>query len=363
VIYWQIYVNLDILYCKYSINCAIFCAIYAVWILKNKILLEKNNATLKDIAALLNISISTVSRALKSHPRISESTQQLVKLKAKQMGYVSVDTLEESQIKKNSNLIGVIIPKISYHLYAMAISGIESIAETHGMHIIVCQSNESYEREKSLVKELISAGVNGIIASLASETKDFSHFSELKKAGIPLVFFNRECNDIVTHKVTIDNKRAAYEAVSHLISIGCRRIAYIGGPEILQINADRVEGYKKALKDYNLEVPKDYLVYSNFDKESTLSAARKLAINVMLAAKERGIAIPNKLSLIGFNNEPVGELLEPSLTSIDQPGFRMGEEAAQLLLKQLDNFNNAYEKKILKSFLIVRESTNKNKIE
>jgi len=380
VIYWQIYVNLNILYCKYSINCAKNCAIYAVWILKNKILLEKNNATLKDIAALLNISISTVSRALKSHPRISESTQQLVKLKAKQMGYVSVDTLEESQIKKNSNLIGVIIPKISYHLYAMAISGIESIAETHGMHIIVCQSNESYEREKSLVKELISAGVNGIIASLASETKDFSHFSELKKAGIPLVFFNRECNDIVTHKVTIDNKRAAYEAVSHLISIGCRRIAYIGGPEILQINADRVEGYKKALKDYNLEVPKDYLVYSNFDKESTLSAARKLlyspehpdgvltfsdqlAINVMLAAKERGIAIPNKLSLIGFNNEPVGELLEPSLTSIDQPGFRMGEEAAQLLLKQLDNFNNAYEKKILKSFLIVRESTNKNKIE
>lgn len=339
---------------------------------------KKISATLKDIADALSISISTVSRALKSHHRISLATQQRVKNKAKQLGYVSVDMLD-SQKQKNSNLIGVIIPKISYHLYAMAISGIESIAEAHGMHIIVCQSNESYAREKSLVQELINVGVNGIIASLASETKEFSHFNALKKLGIPLVFFNRECNDVITNKVTIDNKRAAYEAVSHLVSIGCKRIAYIGGPEILQINADRVEGYKKALRENDIDIPEDYIVYSNFDKESTLSAARKLlyspvhpdgiltfsdqiAISVMLAAKERGISIPNKLSLIGFNNEPVGELLEPSLTSIDQPGFRMGEEAVQLLLRQLKNPSEPYEKRILKSFLVVRNSTNKNKI-
>lgn len=341
-------------------------------------IVDNNGATLKDIASALGISISTVSRALKSHHRISLATQQRVKLKAKQMGYMSLGMLE-SQQKKNSNLIGVIVPKISYHLYAMAISGIESIAEANGMHIIVCQSNESYEREKSLVQELINVGVNGVIASLASETKEFSHFNELKKMGVPLVFFNRECNDVVTNKVTIDNKRAAHEAVSHLISIGCKRIAYIGGPEILQINRDRVEGYKDALKKNGLALFDDYIVYSNFDKESTLSAARKLlyspehpdgiltfsdqiAINVMLAAKERGISIPDKLSLIGFNNEPVGELLEPSLTSIDQPGFRMGEQAVQLLLRQLKNPNEPFEKRILKSFLVVRNSTNKNKL-
>ncbi|WP_298474344.1 LacI family DNA-binding transcriptional regulator [uncultured Maribacter sp.] len=339
---------------------------------------EKIAATLKDIALSLDISISTVSRALKGHHRISLATQQKVKQKAKQIGYRSLDMLD-SQKQKNSNLIGVIIPKISYHLYAMAISGIESIAEAHGMHIIVCQSNESYEREKSLVQELINVGVNGIIASLASETKKFGHFTELKKLGIPLVFFNRDCDDIVTNKVTIDNKRAAYEAVSHLISIGCKRIAYIGGPEILQINADRAEGYKNALVENGLHAYEEDIVYSNFDKESILSAARKLlyspehpdgiltfsdqiAISVMLAAKERGISIPEKLSIIGFNNEPVGELLEPSLTSIDQPGFRMGEEAAKLLLKQLNNQEEPYEKKILKSFLVVRNSTNKNKI-
>ena len=337
----------------------------------------KINATLKDIAEELNISISTVSRALKGHPRISIPTQERVKRTAERIGYVSIDMLEV-QKRKNSNLIGVIVPKISYHLYAMAISGIERVAEEHGMHIIVCQSNESYEREKGLVQELINAGVNGVIASLASETKDFSHYNELKKMGIPLVFFNRDCNDIIAHKVTIDNTRAAFEAVEHLIEIGCKRIAYIGGPEILQINANRAEGYKVAMRNNNLEIPEGYLVYSNFDRESTLSAARKLlyspvhpdgiltfsdqiAISVMLAAKERGIAIPEKLSLIGFNNEPVDELLEPSLTSIDQPSFKMGQESAQLLIKQLNNSSGPYEKRILKSFLVVRNSTNKNK--
>jgi LacI family transcriptional regulator len=294
------------------------------------------------------------------------------------MGYLSVDMFEK-QKQISSKLIGVIVPKISYHLYAMAISGIEKVAEANGMHIVVCQSNESSSREKSLVQELIHIGVNGVIVSLASETKDFSHFEKLKEIGVPLVFFNRECNDVTTNKVTIDNTRAAYEAVSHLVDIGCRKIAYIGGPEILQINANRIEGYKNAMKDNGLEIPENYLVYSNFDKESTLSAARKLlyspqhpdgiltfsdqiAISVMLAAKERGIPIPNQLALIGFNNEPIDELMEPSLTSVDQPGYRMGEESALLLLKQIKDFKAPFEKRILKSFLVVRNSTNKNKL-
>lgn len=339
--------------------------------------MTNKQATLKEMAAELNISISTVSRALKSHPRISRATQERVKELAHQKGYISTTEMYQRE-KRNSNLIGVIVPKISYHLYAMAISGIESVAEANGMHIIVCQSNESYEREKSLVNELIAAGVNGVIASLASETKDFAHYEELKKLGIPLVFFNRECNDIATDKVAIDNKRAAYEATQHLIEIGCRKIAYLGGPEVLQINRDRARGFEDALLENHIDLDDNHLIYSRFDKESTLSAARKLlyspdypdgiltfsdqiAISVMLAAKERGIAIPEKLSLIGFNNEPVDELLEPSLSSIDQPGFQMGEESAKLILKQLADGDSPFEKKILKSFLVVRNSTNKNK--
>ncbi|MEM9144492.1 MAG: LacI family DNA-binding transcriptional regulator [Bacteroidota bacterium] len=335
-------------------------------------------ATLKELAAELDVSISTVSRALKNHPRISRATQARVKELAMQKGYISLNS-GYSLEKRNSNLIGVIVPKVSYYLYAMAISGIEKIAEANGMHIIVCQSNESYVREKGLIRELIAAGVNGVIVSLASETKDFSHFAELKKRGIPLVFFNRDCNDVDTDRVIIDNARAAYEAVCHLVDVGCKRIAYLGGPKELQINRDRAQGYRQALLEHKLELRDGYLVYSKFDRESTLSAARKLlyspnhpdgiltfsdqiGISIMLAAKERGIAIPEELSLIGFNNEPVGELLEPSLTSIDQPGFQMGLASGELVVKQLKDTPGEYEKRILKSFLVVRNSTNKNRM-
>ncbi len=338
----------------------------------------KSNATLKDIAKHLGLSISTVSRALKDNPRISGFTKGKVRRTAKELGYLSIDMLGNFQ-KENTNLIGVIVPKISYHLYAMAISGIESVAEKHGMHIIVCQSNESYEREKDLVEELINIGVNGVIVSLASETKNFLHFEKLKKLNIPLVFFNRECNEVITHKVTIDNRKAAHEAVRHLISIGCKKIAYLGGPLMLQINKDRAHGYRDALEEAGITFDENLMVFSKFDKERTLSAAREMlyspdypdgilafsdqiAISIMLAAKERGIIIPKQLSIIGFNNEPVDELLEPSLTSIDQPGIKMGEEAANLLLQSNIQKTTTYEKKILKSYLIVRNSTNRNKL-
>jgi len=340
--------------------------------------MRKASATLKDIAESLNISISTVSRALKGNSRISGKTRAKVLEVAKDLGYMSPGMLA-SEVSKRSNFIGVIVPKISYHLYAMAISGIEKVAETRGMHIIVCQSKESQEREQSLVYELMDLGVVGVIASLASETTDFSHFTALKNMQIPLVFFNRQCYDIETDKVVIDNYKAACDATEHLIAVGCRKIAYLGGPKILQINDVRAAGYKSTLQKNGLETKEDYMVYSKFDKESTLSAARKLlyspnypdgilafsdqmAIGVMVAAKERGLKIPEDIAIIGFNNEPVDELLEPSLTSVDQPAFIMGEESAKLIFKQIDQQETGFKKKILKSFLVVRNSTNRNRI-
>lgn len=338
---------------------------------------HKKGATLKDIAEALQISVSTVSRALKEHPRISLNTQRKVKQTANRLGYLSIDLLEEKK-KKHSNLIGVIVPKISYHLYAMAISGIEKVAEANGMHIIVCQSNESYEREKSLVEELSSIGVNGILVSLASETKEFLHFKKAKQLGIPIVFFNRECNNIAAHKVSIDNKKAAFDATQHLIDIGCRNITYFGGTKTLQINRDRIDGYLRSLAVNNITSKKEDLIYSSFDKSKILSAARKLlyapifpngilafsdqiAIQVMIVAKERGIKIPEQLAIIGFNNEPVNDLIEPSLTSIDQPAFTMGEEAAKLLIAEFKKPSIIFEKKTLNSFLMIRNSTNRNK--
>ncbi|MEO1448106.1 MAG: LacI family DNA-binding transcriptional regulator, partial [Bacteroidota bacterium] len=313
---------------------------------------SKSHPTLQDIADALGISVSTASRALKGHTRISRTTQARVMQAAMEMGYRSPEVIEAERPAR-SHFIGVIVPRISYHLYAMAISGIEQVAETRGMRIIVCQSNESYTREVSLVEELLAIGVSGIIASVASETRDFTHFETVRQQNIPLVFFNRECKDVEAHKVTIDNVRAACDATKHLLDIGCTKLAYLGGPELLQINRDRIRGFKQALDEQGHNPEGHQVVYSRFDRESALSAARQLlyapdypdgilafsdqlAISIMLAAKERGIAMPEKLSVIGFNNEPVDELLEPSLTSISQPAFKMGETSARLLLQQRD---------------------------
>ncbi|UZO79774.1 LacI family transcriptional regulator [Aquimarina sp. ERC-38] len=340
--------------------------------------MKKSKASLGDIATTLGVSISTVSRALKGHPRIGAITRENVLKVARDLGYMSPGMLA-LEVKKRSKFIGVIIPKINYHLYAMAISGIEKVAETRGMHIIICQSNESQEREQSIVYELMDLGVAGVIVSLASETTDFSHFKALKQSKIPLVFFNRQCDEVETDKVVINNYKAACNATEHLVTIGCKKIAYLGGPEILQINQVRAAGYASTLQKYNLKPYSDFMVYSSFDRENILSSARKLlyapetpdgvlaysdqmAIGLMVAAKERGLKIPEDLAIIGFNNEPVDELLEPSLTSVDQPALLMGEESANLIFKQIDYPEEGYIKKVLKSFLVVRNSTNRNKV-
>tara|TARA_R110002096_G_scaffold9533_1_gene37562 strand:- start:72923 stop:73951 length:1029 start_codon:yes stop_codon:yes gene_type:complete len=338
----------------------------------------KKKITLQDIADILEISTSTVSRALQNNPRISESVRNEVLKTATDLNYFT-SKYPETVLPKKINAIGVIIPKITYHLYAMAISGIEKVAEENNMHIIICQSDESYLREKNLTEELIKIGVSGLIVSLAGETKAFSHFLELKENNIPLVLFNRQCDEVVTDKVVIDNFKASFDATEHLLSIGCKRIAYIGGPKELQISNTRLLGYKQALSDAEMLLDEKQIEYCNFTKESNLSAARKLlyspsppdsilafsdqiAIATMVAAKERGLKIPEDLAVIGFNNEPVNELLEPSLTSIDQPAFQMGCEAAKLIFQRINNQNKDITHKVLKSELIIRNSTNRNKL-
>ena len=342
-----------------------------------KILTLLKKITLKDIAKELNISVSTVSRALQNNSRISKEIRQKVLKTANESNYFNNKYPQSFSLRK-TNIIGVIVPKISYHLYAMAISGIEKVAKDNNMHIVICQSAESFKEEESLVNELMAIGVAGIIVSLASETKQFDHFLKLNKNGIPLVFFNRSCDEVEADKVIIDNFKAAYDATTHLISIGCENISFIGGPDILQISNIRLLGYKKALVDANIPVKSSRIEHCNFTLESEMSAARKLlyapnypdgilafsdqiAINIMLAAKERGLKIPEDVSIIGFNNEPVDELLEPSLTSIDQPGFNMGTVAAQLIFDRISDPKLEYTRKVLKSDLIIRNSTNRNK--
>ncbi len=338
----------------------------------------KNQTTLKDIAEELNVSISTVSRALQDNPRISARTREKVLELAREYNYFQTRHIDPF-LPKKINAVGVIVPSIKYHLYAMAISGIESVLQKHDMQIIICQSNESYAREKILVKELKNMGVAGLIVSLASKTKEFDHFLDLKQAKVPLVLFNRLCDEVDSDKVIIDNFKVAYDATRHLIEVGCKKIAYIGGPNILQISNTRLLGYKKALVDENISIKEKFIEYSDFTREGNLSAARKLlylpehpdgvlafsdqvAIGVMLAAKERGLKMPEEIAIIGFNNEPVDELLEPTMTSIDQPSYEMGVESAQLIIDRIENFDKKISRIVLESHIVIRSSTNRNKI-
>ena len=341
--------------------------------------MDKQGATLKDIAEKLNFSISTVSRALKDHPRISDETKEKVLKIALDMNY-DPNRGGSVLISTSIKVIGVIVPRIRYHLYATAISGMEDYAESKGYNIMICQSNESIDREKKLINGLMAGRVAGLIVSLSSETDTFDHFQKLVDRKFPIVFFNRECSNVQTDRVIIDNFQAAYEATEHLINTGCKKIAYLGGPIAVQISNNRMEGYIQALKDHNLTVEERLIQHCQFNKESALNAARKLvyqpkppegvltysdqiALSMMTACKERGLKIPQDISIIGFNDEPVNELLDPPLTSVDQPGYEMGRSATELLMAQIEKKEKYKQpvKRILNSNLIIRKSTNRNR--
>lgn len=337
--------------------------------------MDNKSIRLKDIARILNVSESTVSRALRDHPRISEKMKVRVQRLAKELDYTPNQIALNLQ-NRQMNAIGVVIPKLSYYLYARAISGMEEIAEKAGYNIIICQSNENAEREKAIVQELMGTRIAGFIISLSSSTVDFEHFAKIKRRNIPLVFFNRECEDIHTDRVIIDNFGVAKQAVEYLIQQGCQQIAYFGGPVNVQISNRRLEGYTAALQKHGFPIHPSYIVHSEFNPESAQQSARQLlqqanrpdailvfsdqfAYTLYLTARKLGIRLPQDLSLIGFNNEPASALLSPALSSIAQPIYEMGRTAAELLFQQILHRGSYYrsQTKILQSRLILRGST------
>ena len=334
--------------------------------------MNEGQATLKDIAKKLGISISTVSRALRDHPDVNTKTKNAVLNLAKQMDY-EPNLLALNLLKKQSNLIGVIVPKLSYHLYAMAISGIEEVVEKAGFHLMICQTNESYQKEVAILKEFNAIRPAGYLISMASHTSDFEHLKQLLRKKIPLVLFNRDCNEIKSPKVIIDNVQAAKNAVSHLHREGYKKIAFLAGPKNVQISNHRIEGYKQAIHDLGIELNPELIVHADFTQESATDKTNELlslknrpeaiiafsdqiAIASILAIKKAEYKIPSEIAIMGFNNEPGDILMEPALTSINQPAFEMGQKAADLLMAQIHGteFNQI---EVLQSELIERKST------
>lgn len=330
--------------------------------------------TIKDIAKELKISPSTVSRALKDHPDISDKTKKAVRDIAKKYGY-RPNPIALSLLQNKSNIIGVVIPEIVHYFFSSVISGIEELASSHGYNVMICQSNESYEREIAAIQALSSSRVDGLLISISKHTNRFDHLKNLEDIGIPIVFFDRGCNEIETHKVVVDDFKGAYLAVEHLIKIGRRRIAHLSGPQNLSIGQQRLEGYKKALKKNGISFD-DKLVIScdNFDEALKMTPGLLsldnppdaiFAVNDLTAAgalnviKKNGLKTPEDIAIVGFSNERISTMTDPPLTTVDQHGYKMGQEAMQLLLQR---FSTKIEDFVpitseIKTSLIVREST------
>ncbi len=334
-----------------------------------------SRATIKDIARVLSISPSTVSRALRDHPDISKATKEKVLNTAKELDYVP-DSLAQGLKSRRTNTIGIIVPEIKHHFFSSAISGIEDVTYNSGFTILVCQSNESVEREKINLKALVSNRIAGLLVSISQTTTDLSHFEVLKKRGIPVVFFDRTIEGLNESKVIVDDFQGAYDIVTHLIQRGYKRIAHIAGPTNISIGKDRLNGYKKALEDNSIPLNSDFIIEGGFRQKDGANAAEKLidmanrpdaifavndpvAIGAFSKIKERRLVIPNDIALVGFSNNPVSALIEPALTTVEQPSHEIGRIAAELLLEKINDSSKAEEviEKILKTRLIIRQSS------
>ena len=331
--------------------------------------------TIIDIAKELNISASTVSRALNNHPDINENTKLLVNKIAKKIGYVP-NPIALGLRKNRTSTIGVIVPEIKHDFFSSAISGIEEIAYHSGFTIIVCQSNESYEREVINTRALMHHRVAGIIVSISQTTQNGDHFKELNKHGIPLVFFDRVCQDVKASKVIIDDRKSAYNAVHHLIKRGYQRIAHFGGPQELDICSKRFGGYKDALKREGMIVDKSIIYFGGLHEDDGYSAMDKIikekknidavfaandpiAIGAFQRIKEAGLKIPDDIGIVGFSNNKITSLVEPPITTVNQPSFNMGKRAAEILIKLINEDNIKIEPivEVLDTELIIRKST------
>ena len=331
--------------------------------------------TIKDIAKALSLSTSTVSRALRDSYEINPETKRLVLEYAEKMHY-RPNPIALSLKENRSLSIGVIVPEIANHYFSQAINGIEAAAYERGYHVVIFQSQESYEREVEKVEHLAARRVDGLLMSLSSNTVDISHLKSLHERGMPLVFFDRIPAEINTHKVVADNYSGAFKATAHLLETGRRRIAHITSQPGLSITKERLSGYLAALEQYGVPFDEQLVKYCSYtvdEVESNLNAlfslpappdafmtaADRLALAYYAGLNKRPIRIPEDVAFVGFSNLNVAELLNPPMSVIVQPAFQIGHTSAGLLLDLIEKKPKApvFRTLQLSSELFVRASS------
>ena len=344
---------------------------------KNQEMEERTPLTMKDIAAHFGISVATVSRALKDSPRISVERRAAIQQYAREHNFTPnmiAESLRHSRIQP-MKVIGVIIPEFAHYYFSSILSGIEEEASAHGYRIMVAQSNEQYEREVKICKSFYENKVCGIIVSQAKDTHRYDHFQQLIDTGIPLVFYDRICTGVNASRVVVDDYMGAFNAVSHLIETGCNRIAYYSSAMTLEISKNRYNGYKDALLKHGIQPDPDLvrLCDNRTDAESItpemlnssappngfFAVNDDTAIGILFTAKRMGFRVPEDISICGFTNGQRAVACDPMLTTVEQRGTKVGEEAAEILIGHVEGTipPGKIERRIIRTRLIIRGTT------
>lgn len=347
------------------------------WNKYKNILGTKKKTTIKDIANVLGLTPSAVSKALNNHPRISERTKTSVQQVAKNLNY-QPNYLASALRKGKSNLVGVIIPKANSNFFSAVLESVENVLNEKGYNIIISQSYESFEKECRIIDALLFTQVDGIIASLANETTDFSYYEKIKSKGIPLVLFDRGENDLGVDYIGIDDYESSHMIVDHLVDQNCKRIAHIGGFSHTRIFKNRIRGYRDALEKHNLPLDSSLIFECNLTKENGRLIMEKLlhhdnrpdavyvasdnaALGALEYLKEQGVKVPEEIAIVGFGNEPFTSLVFPSITTMDQHSREIGRLTAEAFLRRIKESDKApkLNKMILDPELIIRGSSKK----
>jgi LacI family transcriptional regulator len=332
------------------------------------------DVTIYDIAKALNVSPATVSRGLKDHPAIRKDTKKRILEAARKMGYQQ-NTFASNLRRKQTNTIGVIVPRLNSYFMSTVIAGMEKVANNTGYNLIIAQSQESVKKEIAGVATMFNSRVDGLLVSLAYDTKDVDHFDALLKKSIPLIFFDRVTELPNCTSIVIDNKKAGYDATLHLLNQGCRRIVHICGSLNRNVYSDRLEGYKMALAEKHLSFNSALVIQSSLSDQAGAEAAEQIlkmdplpdavfasndtsAVAVIRELKLAGVGVPDQIAVVGFNNDPISKVIEPNLTTVNYPGEEMGEVAGLTIINRLRNVPSTNLNTIfLRHELIIRQSS------
>ena len=340
--------------------------------------MRKKVIRIKDIARVLNISTSTVSRALRDTYDVNPYTRKQVLEVASELGY-KANIHAAALASGNTKNIVVVIPFITNYYFSSVISGIQETAYNNGYNIVLMLTNDSSEREKHLMENISISNWDGLLASIAADTSDCDYFKHLIVQGMPIVFFDRVPDKINSSKVLQDDYSGAFIATDHLISKGYRRIAHFAGNEHLLITQNRVNGYKAALKKHKISFKPEWIFYSGFSQESGEDDMEKVfklpdrdrpnaifavndrrAVGAIVAIKRKGLTVGKDIGVIGFTNDPISTIIEPSLSTIEEPAFEIGKQSCDLLIKHIKNSSFSPKEIVLSGSLIERDSTRRS---